>query len=142
MHLPDSRFTPNTAEIAAEVLDGEAVLINLSSGVYYSLAGAGSFVWTCLENGQNCGEIIELLVAQFAVSRETAQADLGALLDEFLREKLVSPGTQAPSQSVEILPARLPYETPSLKIYSDMQELLALDPPMPDLTDAPYRKAS
>ena len=40
MSHPD-RVRPNDEEVASSVVDGEAIFINLSTGVYYSLRGAG-----------------------------------------------------------------------------------------------------
>ena len=34
----------------------------------------------------------------------------------------------------------LPYETPSLNIYRDMGDLLALDPPMQGMAETPWQK--
>ncbi len=36
---------------------------------------------------------------------------------------------------------RLPYTAPTLEIFRDMQDLLALDPPMAGLSDIPWKKA-
>ena len=42
----DTHLVPNVAEVAAKVMDGEAILINLANGMYYSMDGAGGFLWT------------------------------------------------------------------------------------------------
>ena len=39
--LPE-RFRVNTEEVAAKVIDGEAIIINLTTGVYYSMDGVGA----------------------------------------------------------------------------------------------------
>ena len=41
-----SRLKPNEEEVAAKVLDGEAILINLSNGAYYSTDKRGAFIWS------------------------------------------------------------------------------------------------
>ncbi len=59
-------------------------------------------------------------------------------------EKLVIDAPQ-PTQTTGQEPAhtdpRLPYTAPALEIFRDMQDLLALDPPMPGLSDIPWKKA-
>ena len=141
--MEDTRFAVNSTEIAADVLDGEAVLINLANGMYYSLVGSGSFIWSCLENGLEKNEIVNAIVAQYDVANSQASEETDALFEELLREKLIVVTNEAGNGiPPEITGARQLYETSRLKIYSDMQELLALDPPMPDLTDAPWKESS
>ena len=38
------RMQPNKEEVAAKVMDGEAILINLSNGIYYSMDKVGAVV--------------------------------------------------------------------------------------------------
>ena len=40
-----SCLRPNEEEVAAKVMDGEAILINLSSGIYYSMDKVGGVLW-------------------------------------------------------------------------------------------------
>lgn len=137
----ETRFIPNTSEVAAEVLDGEAVLINLTNGMYYSLVGTGGFIWSLLEGGANVNEIVSALVVQYEVKAEQAEKDVRQLIDDLKTEALITDSNQEGGALPSDAPAqRQPYEVPSLKVYSDMQALLALDPPMPDLTDAPWKQ--
>lgn len=135
-----SRLQPNREEIAAKVMDGEAVIINLLTGVYYSMDKAGGFIWDMIDGGSSMEEVIEAVVARYDVTRESAQADVERLTAELLQEKLVveSDHEPAPRQNREAAPQeRLPYEPPKLNIYRDMGDLLALDPPTPGLEKFP-----
>jgi len=40
-----TRFQMNDTEVTATVIDGEAIMINLSSGVYYSTDAVGARIW-------------------------------------------------------------------------------------------------
>ena len=40
----ETRLRPNDAEVTATVIDDEAIMINLTSGVYYSTDGVGARV--------------------------------------------------------------------------------------------------
>ncbi|RYX83088.1 PqqD family protein [bacterium] len=138
----DTHFIPNTAEVAAEVLDGEAVLINLTNGMYYSLVGTGGFVWSLLEGSANIPEIVAVLKAHYGAEAGVAEADVRQLIDDLKTEGLIieSDG-EGSTLSLEAPTEVQTYEAPRLKVYSDMQALLALDPPMPDLTDAPWKQS-
>lgn len=134
----DQTLCPNSREVAAKVMDGEAVLINLNTGVYYSTAGCGGFLWDLLERGYTPRDCLNELTARFTTSREQAEADLAGYLAELLAESLVVAGPVEkrplePPQGQE----KADYSAPLLHAYRDMGDLLALDPPAPDLDLAP-----
>ncbi|MGE0489837.1 MAG: PqqD family protein [Vulcanimicrobiota bacterium] len=123
---------PNREQIAAKVLDGEAILINLDTGVYYSLDGAGATLWQLVE----CGCPLEQLGAELAhiygVSQALVEADLVEVLEQMRQETLVLEGEgDSPYLRPETLSGQ--YTRPELMIYRDMGDLLALDPPAPRL---------
>lgn len=131
---------PNDQEVAAKVIDGEAILINLLDGTYYSLDKVGAFVWERIARGDATDAIVGAVTTRYAAPPDAIQADLERLMAELLEQRLVvaSDETDAdaplPASSESTTPAseRLPYESPVLQIYRDMEELLALDPPVPD----------
>ena len=54
-------------DVAAKVIDGEAVIINLASGMYYSLNGSGSAVWELTEKGCTLTEAADALSSAFKI---------------------------------------------------------------------------
>jgi Coenzyme PQQ synthesis protein D (PqqD) len=137
----DAHFSPNASEVAAEVIDGEAILINLSTGVYYSLDGTGGLAWEMIAAGRSLGEVAGALAGRYRVSAEQTVADVLQLADHLLREGLVQPAAGEPAPAPQTAaPAgeAMPYTSPTLTIYRDMGDLLALDPPMPGLQDLPW----
>jgi Coenzyme PQQ synthesis protein D (PqqD) len=132
----------NSGEVASKVIDGEAILINLSNGMYYSLAGIGALVWALLEAGHADDRICAELEQRTGVDHATAVADLRRLLDELSAEGLIvaaDASTAAAVSEVGDFPDVAAYTTPQLEKYSDMNDLLALDPPMPRLADIPWQ---
>jgi predicted deacylase len=137
----DAFLRANTPEVAAKVIDGEAVLINLSNGKYYSMVGVGSVVWELLANGASATDVTAEVVRRYDVTTDRARHDIEGLVDLLLREGLVvvtEPSMQDMEVSSSPSPTKSPYEPPHLEIYTDMGELLALDPPMPGLDDIPW----
>jgi hypothetical protein len=138
---PDSRLRANDAECAAKVLDGEAVIINLLNGTYYSLDKAGAVVWELAAAGNSIGQIVDGVTGRYEVDASRARADVERLLEELVTERLLVPArdpnvsAQATVSSASAVNARLAYDVPSLTTYRDMADLLALDPPMPRLED-------
>jgi hypothetical protein len=127
---------PRGEEIAAKVIDGEAIMINLASGIYYSLDKVGGLIWEMIERGRTLEEMMSAIIARYEVSREQVKTDIEQLVNELLQENLVTAAENgAASNGHRELdqPQKLPYESPKLNIYRDMGDLLALDPPTPGL---------
>jgi hypothetical protein len=133
MIFATTRLMPNAAEVAAKVIDGEAILIHLPNGTYYSMDGVGALVWELIDANQTLREIVESITTRFDVSSELARADVERLVRELLSEKLVLLSNDGRSSALtrKAESERLPYEPPRLNVYRDMADLLALDPPMP-----------
>lgn len=136
------RYRVNTDEIAAKVVDGEAILINLSNGIYYSLGGTGALVWALVERGHSGEEICAELGRRTKVDAETAAGDVSSLIEQFADESLIVPANDSdvgPSPLDDEFPEISSYSPPRLEKYTDMSDLLALDPPMPRIIDIPWR---
>jgi Coenzyme PQQ synthesis protein D (PqqD) len=143
MITAQSRFRAREEEVAAKVMDGEAILINLSNGIYYSMDKAGGLVWEMVEGRRSVEEMAACIVARYEVSAEQARADLERLMEELVQENLVTEaeeGTAGSGVSEPAVTERLPYEAPKLNIYRDMGDLLALDPPTPGLQDLSWKE--
>src|SRR5712692_9491612 len=84
------RLRPRGEEVAAKVIDGEAIIINLANGVYYSMDKVGGLIWDMVQSGHSLEEIIVVVTERYDVSREQVQADVEALVEELLRENLVA----------------------------------------------------
>ena len=136
------RVQSNKEEVAAKVMDGEAILINLSNGIYYSMDKVGAVVWELVERNFSPEEMVVSIVSRYEVETETAQADVERLLKELVDENLilaadgVAGGDREQPGQVD---TKGPYEPPQLNIYRDMGDLLALDPPTPGLEATPWK---
>ena len=123
------QYRANTPKVVFEAFDDETVLINLDSGNYYSFCGSGAVVWDLLIAGSTSERICEKLRGQFPESASEIDAGVAAFVDELLAEGLIVPNgeTTAPKEMPKEL-ALTSFERPSLQKYSDMAELLLLDP--------------
>ena len=137
------RFHSRDEEVASKVIDGEAIIINLANGIYYSMDKAGALVWELLQTGRSLEEVIDAVAGRYDVAREQGESNVRDLVQELVQENLIIPlenGTPAPAEREMEQQMRMPYEIPKLNIYRDMGDLLALDPPIPGLGDTPWKE--
>ncbi len=126
----DSRYRTNCPPIVDETLDGESIIVNLEAGTYYALVGAASYVWELLGTGAGIDDLVSQVATVYGVEEVRVREDLVPLLEELECAGLVivagPPATDA--QPAAPTPGPGPYAAPVLTTYTDMQELLALDP--------------
>ncbi len=79
-------------QVSTEI-DGETVLLQFSSGKYFSLNPVGNFVWSLLEEPRKVDSICQELVQEYEVDVEQCQLDVLALLNELRAADLVSIAT-------------------------------------------------
>ena len=115
-------------------------MVNLSTGAYYSLLGAACDAWLLFEQGATLGETAATLATRFDRTQRQVEEDLERFADALIAEGISrlsdQPGKTA--KPAELYPVSVPYKAPELEVYRDMEELLALDPPMPGLRDVPW----
>lgn len=128
---------PNTAEVSAKLVDGEAILINLSNGMYYSMDSVGGFIWSLIEQGHDLDSISATVARRYAADEDVAKRDVEALAQQLLDENLIVPAEAGVSKWVaETNHVTTPqaYSAPLLNKFDDMTDLFALDPPLPELS--------
>lgn len=127
------RYRINTPDVVQEGFDDEVIVVNLRAGAYYTLTGSGAAIWRALENTASVSEIHSYLTASFRGEAEAMRGALESLLGELQTEALIvalPAGDASPSGPVPgALPPDLPlFEAPQLTKYTDMRDLLVLDP--------------
>ncbi|MCR8746858.1 lasso peptide biosynthesis PqqD family chaperone [Romboutsia lituseburensis] len=60
-------------DLDATDLDGEIVMMDLDKGQYFALNGVGSRIWQELEQPIKVGEIVDTLIGEYDVDRETCE---------------------------------------------------------------------
>lgn len=132
----DQRLSVNTFAVAAEVIDGEAVIINLSDGMYFTMDGVGAEVWRLVEQGCSLRTMAACLAARYGVDEARVLADLDEVAAALLAAELVvAEDGHAAGGALDGDPPD--YAKPELVSYSDMADVLALDPPLPVLDPPP-----
>jgi hypothetical protein len=82
-------------EVTWSAIDGEAVLLDLASGYYFSLNAVGTVIWEMLDGQHTLGSIHRAICARFTVDSESAWEDLAALVHRLCGEKLATLETES-----------------------------------------------
>ncbi len=129
------RWRPNAPQVIGEVIDDEAILIDLESGSYFSLVGTGALIWAGIERGATLDDLVASLDRVCGgVPGDTRQQVEAFLADLASHQLIVATDGHTPTAGgpVEPHPAEAgvtrAYQPPTLQRFDDMQELILLDP--------------
>ena len=131
------RYLMNKPKVIHEVFEDEVVIINLDSGSYYSVDKVGAEIWRLIEGGATVGKVVELTTQRYESNEVNIENVINQFLEELQREDLIIHNEEievvtpkGPEIKVEAQQTakRPDFEKPILHKYTDMQELLLLDP--------------
>lgn len=131
-------FTINSPYVVRETFDeDEVVIVNLNSGSYYSLEKVAAEIWNLIEKDIPIAEMLTALSLRYEGNGVDIEKTVRQFFHELQQEDLISlveptraesrDATQAKATS-EAVTTKLSFEVPVLHKYTDMQELLVLDP--------------
>jgi hypothetical protein len=121
----------NHPSVISESIDGEVVIIALGTGTYYSLRGPAARAWDGLAAGWSTDDVTADLLATFTADGASVADELISFVDALLAEGLIVTTDDAPTEPSSPLPrpaSILPWEPLVLETFTDMQELILLDP--------------
>jgi hypothetical protein len=78
-------------------LEGEAVLLDLVSGIYFGLNEVGTRIWQMLDEGCDVSRVIDVIASEYDADRSEVEKDLRALLGELHKRGLVIDGAPDPA---------------------------------------------
>ena len=70
-------------------LSGEAILLNLDSGMYYGLDQVGFRMWTVLTAAESIGAAYQQLSSEYEVDREQLLKDVDQLVNDCFKQGLL-----------------------------------------------------
>ena len=84
-----------TDDVLFQDIQGEAVLLNLATGVYLGLDQVGTRLWQLLTEHEQLGAVVDAMLGEYDVSRERLERDVMSLSTRMLSEGLVREVTDA-----------------------------------------------
>ncbi len=126
----------NEPNVVHETIDGEAILLDLKTGNYFSLDGAGAIIWDYISLTGRWRNAIDLMVQKTAKQKDLISSSIETFVEELIEENLLVPVdngsgfTSEVSSDIEkgLVEAAIAFKAPVVNKYSDMQDLLLLDP--------------
>lgn len=112
-------------DVIDEVFEGEAVVVNLATGMYFALNADATRVWRAIADARPWPELAGEVAAETGADPADVLAIVTAFAGDLASHALVAlDDTAAPAAPP---PADVPF-TPGLQVFSDMEDLLLLDP--------------
>jgi len=123
-------ITPNSPNVVSENFDGEVILVNLVNGNYYSLRNTGANVWKLIEQKRSYADLLQDVSSIYQADDSVVES-VESFIQQLSEQQLIKTAPLNGYQSAEadfkfIQPGN--FEPPVLEVYSDMQDLLLLDP--------------
>ncbi len=132
--MDTKKFKVNEPKVVHDTMDGEVILIHMDSGNYYSIDPVGADIWDLIKSGRTMQQIIDNFYLRYEGGAEEVSNNLVTFIEQLIKEELVIADTiigltedESPAGDA-VLQEKIPFTAPKLEIYSDMQDLLLLDP--------------
>lgn len=119
-------FTLNP-RLAADVFDGEYIIANLDTGMYYSVQGIAVSLINALPF-DDYHEVIQSLADAIPQYTNAIQSELPPIFRQLLDEDIIRETDATEVTVIGTVDAPATYEPPRFNRYADMQDLLMLDP--------------
>lgn len=120
-------FSIAAATIMSEVIEGEAIIIDMNSGSYFSTDGVGAEIWQAAIAGASREVIVQSVTAAYPGVPESGE-QAGAFLNLLLGYQLLVEGAATSSAAATAIKSSGAYAAPQLQAHSDMKDLIMLDP--------------
>lgn len=91
-----SRVVVSREQVYSE-LQGEAVILDIKSGVYYGLNQVGASIWNLIQVPKTVKEIQAALLAEYDVEPDICDREVMALLEDLAAKGLINITNDAPA---------------------------------------------
>ncbi len=131
--INSNSYRINEKDVSAEDFRSEILAVDLKKGHYHSLQGAAVPIWRLLVDGHQVETIARWLAPIYGRAPEAMCLEVGTFVLLLEENQLIIPNPTAgapeeatpPEWLADLAPT---YQTPVLDTYTEMQDLLMLDP--------------
>lgn len=124
------RFCVFDNNIISDVFGEEVVLVNLESGVYYSLRDSATQFWIRIFNHYSIEEISQELLSIYDLPESELHSEINQFINQLLETKIIKESDKSEKNELDspCPTEKRTFISPVLETFSDMQEILLLDP--------------
>ena len=125
------RYVVDPSRVSHDRLQDEVIIINAASGAYYSGSGTAADVWTLISQGTTVSDAARILASVYACEEATLLLDIGKCVRSLVERGLIQESNDdTQPQPTCVLPqaARTVWAAPEFDEYTDMWDLIQLDP--------------
>ena len=123
-------YTINDPAVIYEEFGDEIVAVNLDTGIYYSLRGSAYEIWLILKTDASTEEVLDALLAKYPKHVDKVTGCIPSFIEHLISLKLIREilGARKPSPQADYLLSENIFIEPQIDVFSDMQDILLLDP--------------
>ena len=125
----NSNYVLNSSKISLERLNGEVVIISFNSGNYYSCVGSAADILSLVSKEVDRTLWKDIICSKYKIN-DLPVVEVELFIEVCLKENIVLL-VDSKLEGMSDLPddfTRNGWNTPTLKIYKDFQDLLLVDP--------------
>jgi hypothetical protein len=127
------RYAIDDARIVSEVIDGEAIIVNLANGFYYNLDRSAAEIWGWLEAGWSIEEIVSMIRDRYDCAGADPETAVRTLVGTLVADDLIGSRADASDRpqierGAEMAGEKPAFRVPSFQRYEDMRGFLLVDP--------------
>jgi len=122
-------YSINTNRFAHETVDGEVIVIDMDEGNYFSMRGTAAVIWSLVDQGLTEAELVAALEKATGASASEITAGVSAFLEHLVNESILHASAPQPGRNPVIGPLpQMEFQIPAVEKFTEMQDLLTLDP--------------
>lgn len=127
LDIQKTHYELNRSRAISEVIDDDAVVIDLESGCYFNMTGVSGYVWEKLMAGYSLDEIATAIDVD-ALGLEQISSQLSEFIEILLSKTLLLVRSAEPVDLPLLEKKHFSEFTLGVDEYTDMKEMLELDP--------------
>lgn len=77
------------SDVVSRNMEGEEVMLDLASGVYYGLNEVGSRIWSFIEKGSETESIVREIASEYGKDEKQIEKDLKDLVETLEKKGLI-----------------------------------------------------
>ena len=125
--MDNTCYQVNRSDIVYETFGKEVIVLNLSSGHYYSLENSAAELWQMLEKNLGVKNIVSQVSSKYKGFTGNIEDAVNGFIEELLKENIIEIGTdRIPSSEVSTLAVTsfgaVSFEVPVLHKFMDLPQ--------------------